>query len=66
MSIRTLLRTWERHNEDLYPHIMSKIFWHIWMHVHNNVVTYQLFSHVMGDFHGGNRDTAGVFIDASA
>ena len=46
--------------------IMSKISWPIWIHAHKNVIACQLFSHVMGNFHGGNRDIAGVFMDASA
>ena len=60
-------RQWmNRHNEDMYPHIMSKISWPIWIHAHKNVISCQLFAHVMGDFHGGNMDTTGVFMDASA
>ena len=43
----------EHHNEDMYPHIISKISWPIWIHAHNNVIACQLFSHVMGDFHLG-------------
>ena len=38
----------------------------IWIHAHENVIACQLFSHVMGDVHGCNRDMAGVFMDASA
>ena len=53
-------------NEDMYLYIMSKISWPIWIHAHKNVIACQLFSHVMGDVHGGNRDSAGVFMDASA
>ena len=45
---------------------MSQIAWPIWIHAHKKVIACQLFSHAMGDFHGGNRDIAGVLMDDSA